>query len=620
MKKNLNNKQYMSLNNNISGKIFIYKEQFLFYKRYINNILYQFSNFNIVIIEELCDQNKEYWREYILKFINEHILKSIFFFFDFIDETLFTIIAEKINLPLYIINVTLDSSPEVYLYSKKKWHTIYFFSYQDNEYLLNQVDNEYFKKNNSETKNDNENKIDYVLPYFINPNELSPQYKTKEICLVIDDNSLQNENQKKKINEILHELREKNINIKCIHLNHEEQELEELYSYKFIIIVDSLFHKLKYLHYIFNNSILFIDEKYEEDKYFQKQCMFYNLLNLKSKVMHSLKNYDILMKNIYHDFSVEHLTKYIQNNKENIVKMINEYHDHNKKNYQKLIIEEEIQKETKISMDNPSKKKDFSHTNEPYSSSLVINTHKMHKIAFIMLRHVNSVQTNLLWKTNIHHIRKYYDYPIIIIDDNSDLNYIDEKEESYPNVRVIYSEFPKRGEILPYYYIFYYKLCKKAIIIHDGTFINQKIPFDTMDEPIYYFWHFNHDWNDEKEELKLLSLLNNQKLIDFYHNKKWYGCFGVQTIAHYYFLDFIFHKYNMSLFIEYIDTRPKRMNFERIFSVICSYEHQELYDKKSIYGIIHHYIHWGYNFEKYLEDQKQNKLEHFPLIKVWSGR
>ena len=618
MKKNLNYKQYMSLNNNISGKIFIYKEHFLFYKRYVNNILYQFSNFNIVIIEELCNQNKEYWREYTLKFINEHMFNSIFFFFNFIDDSLFTILAEKMNIPLYIINVSLNSSAKVYLYPKKKWSNLYLFSYQDNEYLLNQNANN-FEKNKSEMKNDNENKTDYVLPYFINPNELSQQYKTKEICLVIDDNSLQNENQKKKINEILHELSEKNINIKCIHLNDEEQKLEELYTYKFIIIIDSLFHKLKYLHYLVNQCILFIDEKYEEDKYFQEQCMFYNLLNLKSKVMQSLKNYDILMKNIHYNFSIEHLTKYIQNNKENILIMINEYHNQNRKNYQKLIFEEESQKETNISIDDSSKKEKV-RTNIPFPSTIPLNTHKMHKIAFIMLRHVNSVQTNLLWKTNIHHIRKYYDYPIIIIDDNSDLNYIDEKEESYPNVNVIYSEFPKRGEILPYYYIFRYKLCEKAIIIHDGTFINQKISFDTMDKPVYYFWHFNHDWNDEKEELKLLSLLNNQDLIDFYHNKKWYGCFGVQAIFHYYFLDFIFRKYNMSLFIEYIDTRPKRMNFERIFSVICSYEHQELYEQKSLYGIIHHYIHWGYNFEKYLEDQKQNKLEHYPLIKVWSGR
>lgn len=600
----------MPLNNNISGKIFINKENFLFYKRYVNNILYQFSNFNIVIIEELCDQNKEYWREYILKFINEHISKSIFFFFNFMDESLFTTLAEKMNIPLYIINVTLDSSVKTYLYHEKKWPNVHFFSYQDNIYLLNQI-------NNNFEKNKNENKRDYVLPYFINPNELSIHNKIKEICLIIDDYSLQNENQKKKINEILYELREKNINIKCIHLNHEEQELEELYKYKFIIIVDSLFHKLKYLHYIFNNCILFIDEKYEKDKYFQKQCMFYNLSNLKLKIIHSLKNYDILMKNTYHDFSIEHLTKHIQNNKENILTMLNEHHIQNKKIYKKLIFEEEIQKLTKNSIDYPSKKD----TGSIILSSIISqDSYKMHKIAFIMLRHVNSVQTNLLWKTNIHHIRKYYDYPIIIIDDNSDLNYIDETEESYPNVRVIYSEFRKRGEILPYYYIFHYKLCEKAIIIHDGTFINQKISFDKMDKPIYYFWHFNHDWNDEKEELKLLSLLSNQKLIDFYHEKKWYGCFGVQTFIHYYFLDSIFNKYNMSLFIDYIDTRPKRMNFERIFSVICSYEHKELYEQKSIYGIIHHYIHWGYNFEQYIEDQKKNKLEQYPLIKVWSGR
>ena len=613
MKKNLNNKQYMSLNNNIPGKIFIYKEYFLFYKRYVNNILYQFPNFNIVFIEELCEQNKEYWREYILKFINEHMLNSIFFFFDFMDESLFTILSEKMNIPLYIINLTLDSSTQVYY--KKKWPSMHLFSYQDNEYLFNKIGND-------SEKNKNKNKRDYVFPYFVNPNELIQYYKTKEICLIIDDYSLQNENQKKKINGILHELREKNIDIKCIHLNYEEQEIEELYTYKFIIVVDVLFHKLKYLHYIFNNCILFIDEKYEKDAYFQKQCMFYNLSNLKTKVIQSLKNYDILMKNIYHNFSIEDITIHIQNNKKNILKMINEYHIQNKKNYQNLTFKEEAQSLKKISVEDQANKKEIDSIILPSSSSSTIslNSHKMHKIAFIMLRHVNSVQTNLLWKTNIQHIRKYYDYPIIIIDDNSDLNYIDEKEESYSNVSVIYSEFRKRGEILPYYYIFHNKLCEKAIIIHDGTFINQKISFDTMDKPIYYFWHFTHDWNDEKEELKLLSLLNNQKLIDFYHEKKWYGCFGVQTIVHYYFIDIIFRKYDMSLLIENIDTRPKRMNFERIFSVLCSYEYQELYEQKSLYGIIHHYIHWGYNFENYIEDQKENKLEQLPLIKVWSGR
>jgi hypothetical protein len=61
----------MPLNNNISGKIFIYKEHFLFYKRYVNNILYQFPNFNIVFIDEFCEQISDYWGGYRFEFINQ---------------------------------------------------------------------------------------------------------------------------------------------------------------------------------------------------------------------------------------------------------------------------------------------------------------------------------------------------------------------------------------------------------------------------------------------------------------------------------------------------------------------------------------------------------------------
>ena len=72
--------------------------------------------------------------------------------------------------------------------------------------------------------------------------------------------------------------------------------------------------------------------------------------------------------------------------------------------------------------------------------------------------------------------------------------------------------------------------------------------------------------------------------------------------------------------IEYIDERPKRMNFERIFSVICTYENNKLYQQPSLYGIIHHYIHWGYNYESYEDDIKNKRIEHLPLIKIWNGR
>ena len=70
------------------------------------------------------------------------------------------------------------------------------------------------------------------------------------------------------------------------------------------------------------------------------------------------------------------------------------------------------------------------------------------------------------------------------------------------------------------------------------------------------------------------------------------------------------------------------MNLERIFSVLCTYEYTNLKNNPSIYGIIHHYIHWGYTFENYLIDtesttensKENNKLNHYDLIKVWTGR
>jgi hypothetical protein len=103
------------------------------------------------------------------------------------------------------------------------------------------------------------------------------------------------------------------------------------------------------------------------------------------------------------------------------------------------------------------------------------------------LRHVNNKNTNLLWKTNIKNIRKYYNNKIYIIDDNSCQEFINENEiNDYKNCFLIKSEHNKRGEILPYHYLYKKKLFKKAIILHDGTFINQYINFGNIKEDIKY--------------------------------------------------------------------------------------------------------------------------------------
>jgi len=75
----------------------------------------------------------------------------------------------------------------------------------------------------------------------------------------------------------------------------------------------------------------------------------------------------------------------------------------------------------------------------------------MQTLGFIILRHVNSSLTNNYWIRCYDSIRHFYpENSIIIIDDNSDLQFLTEKK--LDNTTVINSEYPKRGELLPYYY------------------------------------------------------------------------------------------------------------------------------------------------------------------------
>jgi hypothetical protein len=61
------------------------------------------------------------------------------------------------------------------------------------------------------------------------------------------------------------------------------------------------------------------------------------------------------------------------------------------------------------------------------------------------------------------------------------------------------------------------------------------------------------------------------------------------------------------------------MNIERIFALLCCAEEEKLYMNPSIYGIIHDYIKWGYNYDQYMNDKYMNDSK-LDIIKVWSGR
>ena len=115
----------------------------------------------------------------------------------------------------------------------------------------------------------------------------------------------------------------------------------------------------------------------------------------------------------------------------------------------------------------------------------------------------------------------------------------------------------------------------------------------------------------------MIKVLNNNKIEECYDSQKWYGCFGVQTIIKFKFIEKKEKKFNIFKLINFIDNRTKRMNFERIFSVLCNLLNKDLYEKKSIYGNIKEYIKWEYTYNEYMNDE--NKIE-LDIVKTWNGR
>jgi len=255
------------------------------------------------------------------------------------------------------------------------------------------------------------------------------------------------------------------------------------------------------------------------------------------------------------------------------------------------------------------------------SKNILNKIQKVNDFGFIITRHVNSENVNNYWIESYKSIRKYYDYKIIIIDDNSNYSLIKYDFELI-NCEIIQSEYKHAGEILPYYYMYKYNLFKKAVIIHDSTFINKYIHFEDI-KNVKFIWHFTHHWDNDETQLDLLNKLNYNDILSEFHNEKdkWMGCYGVQSVIEYDFLKYIWEKYDFYILVKYINTRDLRMDFERIFGLICNYENKN-FDNPSMYGIIHHYIHWGYTYDSYLKDKYQdsNKLDHLDIIKVWSGR
>ena len=545
-------------------KILIYISKFTIYKDYLCSLLLNFDNLNIIFIDNLINYTKENENLHIIQFIKYNINidhRTKFIFFDYFNEELFILLRSYFLINIYTLCLSYDKI---------------------NKHIENNLEHSpYFFKINYFTIENN-----ILLEYQKNNSNYTGVKKNNNNIALINQNCTN-----KNLNELTINLNNHKIDLTII--NENLYNLEDIFSYKIICFLEKDIKDISIYKYIFNKIIVFIPDNIIMHNY-EQFIIKYNNDNIITKIKEIISNYNSFHTNLFRDFNIDKINNKIKENNKIFLKKTNLF------NIDKIDIIDKIDTIDKIDK---------------------INSKNIDDFGFIILRHVNNKNTNLLWKTNIKNIRKYYNNKIYIIDDDSCKEFINENEiNNYKNCFLIKSEYNKRGEILPYHYLYKKKLFKKALILHDGTFINQYINFDDIKEDIKYIWHFTHDWDNEEEELKLLDIINNQTLINFYKTQKWYGCFGIQSIISYNFLEKIYDKYNFDKIINYIDSRPKRMNFERIFSVICTYENNNLYKMPSLYGIIHHYIHWGYNFENYIDDLKNNNISQYPLIKIWNGR
>jgi hypothetical protein len=255
----------------------------------------------------------------------------------------------------------------------------------------------------------------------------------------------------------------------------------------------------------------------------------------------------------------------------------------------------------------------------------------MTSYGFIITRHVNSEQTNNYWNHSVKLINTFYpNTKIIIIDDNSNQDLV-KAEFEYPNVQIIQSEFPGRGELLPYYYYIKNKFFDNAVIIHDSVFIHKKINFEKLEHfNVIPLWHFDADKENVDNTVRIAKYLKNSynicdkirinevKLLGM-SNDIWYGCFGCQSFINHNFLLSLENKYSLTNMISGVLCRKDRCCLERIIGCIFFTENPKIIYQKSIFGKILKYLKFGYTFNEYQNNLKKGTILR-PVIKVWTGR
>lgn len=256
----------------------------------------------------------------------------------------------------------------------------------------------------------------------------------------------------------------------------------------------------------------------------------------------------------------------------------------------------------------------------------------MSNYGFIITRHINSVQTNKYWNQCVKLIRTFYPLrEIVVIDDNSDQQFI-KTDFEYNNITIIQSEYPGRGELLPYIYYLKYKWFPNAVIIHDSLFIHKRIAFEKFKTPVMPLWHHIYDKENIDNILRISSVLtrntslikkinsNEINMIGLGLDNKFNLCFGCQSYIKLSFLEHLQNKYNITNLVNVVRNRKDRCSLERVFGLLFCQEYPTLLKLNSLFGdILVQKQAFDYNYNQYESDLKHGKVIH-PFVKVWTGR
>ena len=238
---------------------------------------------------------------------------------------------------------------------------------------------------------------------------------------------------------------------------------------------------------------------------------------------------------------------------------------------------------------------------------------------FIILRHVNSTETNEYWKRCYTQIRKFYENPVLIIDDGSNPDFLIEDIE-LSRCEVIYNKENKgAGEILPYYYLLTHKPFEVAIILHDSVFLHQPVSFELREsEPIRFLWSIPHHWNfniRKPLEQILHGMPHAMHLLISFCDQNWCGGFGAMSVVRWTFVDRMQQDHRIFDQLPMITTREHRSAWERLIGVLA-YQYLPSKEDTSLFQDIYRYMHVGFTYKNYCA----GIYDHLPIVKVWTGR